>query len=118
GIGTDLTAPNADPSVATYRDGVYIASTTGVVQQLLGVDRVEVLLGPQGTLYGRNATGGAINVYSLTPTNQFEAEVKGTYGNYNRTEVSGRVSGPIMDTLTAGLYCACARRDTCLIKYT
>lgn len=115
GIGTDLTAPNADPSVATYRDGVYIASTTGVVQQLLGVDRIEVLLGPQGTLYGRNATGGAINVYSLTPTSELEAEVKATYGNYDRKELSGRLSGGT-DTFAAGVYFAFSERDTYLTK--
>jgi iron complex outermembrane receptor protein len=112
GIGSDTTGPNLDASVATYVDGVYISSTSGAISSLLGVDRVEVLAGPQGTLYGRNAVGGAINVYTLTPGKTFDAEVNATYGNYDQEQISGFVSGPVNDQLSVGAYFAYDRRQT------
>ncbi|WP_114951589.1 TonB-dependent receptor [Sphingosinicella terrae] len=116
GIGSDITAPNADPSVATYVDGVFVANTTAVLQGLLGVDRIEVLQGPQGTLYGRNAVGGAVNVYTLTPRQELEGRLTATYGNYDLTQISGFVSGGVTDTLALGIYGAFSRRDTYLTK--
>src|SRR3546814_15397297 len=62
GIGTDAFLPSADASVATYIDGIFFPFTHGLVQSFGAVERVEVLKGPQGTLFGRNSTGGAINV--------------------------------------------------------
>ena len=114
GIGSSLQTPGTEPSVATFVDGVYVASNQGVLLGLLGIDRVEVLAGPQGTLYGRNASGGAINLYTLTPSQDVEAKVTATYGNYDRIEGSGYISGPVTDRLAVGLYAAAARRDTFL----
>ncbi|MFD2580332.1 TonB-dependent receptor plug domain-containing protein [Novosphingobium colocasiae] len=67
------------------------------------LERVEVLKGPQGTLFGNNATGGAINMIAAKPTNEFKAGVDLSYGRFNTFEASGFVSGPLSDTLRARL---------------
>src|SRR5215472_8990880 len=69
GIGQDDFAFNLDPGVGVYLDGVYLARTIGANQNLLDVDRIEILKGPQGTLFGRNTIGGAINIVTHTPGN-------------------------------------------------
>lgn len=112
GIGTDITQPNSDPSVATYMDGVFLANDAGTIVSLLGVDRIEVLLGPQGTLYGKNAVGGTINIVTRTPSATPEGEVTIGAGNYNEREISGYVSGPIADNLYGGIYVLGRRFDS------
>lgn len=112
GIGSDVSQPESEPSVATFQDGVYIASQQGLVSQLLAVDRVEVLAGPQGTLYGRNASAGAINVYSLTPQQQFEAATSVSYGSLNSAFFSGRISGGVNQRLSVGLYGVLSIQDS------
>lgn len=114
GVGSTITAPGAEASVATFVDGVYVANSQSLIMNLLGVDRIEVLAGPQGTLYGRNASGGAINVYTLTPKNEFEAAASLGYGKYDALEGNARVSGGVTDRLAVGLYVAGMRRDTYL----
>lgn len=104
GVGNNLTIENSDPSVATYIDGVYISSSAATIQQLMGVQQIEVLKGPQGTLYGRNATGGAINITTRAPKDYLEAGANIGLGNYARHELSGFVSGPLTDKIRAGLY--------------
>ena len=104
GVGTDLTQPNSDPSVATYIDGAFVASNLGTIMNFLGVERVEVLEGPQGTLFGRNAVAGAISIITLTPTATPEATMSVGAGNYAEKEVSGHVSGAIANNLYAGVY--------------
>jgi len=76
---------SADPGVATYSDGVYTSSTVEAGKTPIFTDRVEILRGPQGTLYGRNSIGGAINVISKRPTEELYAEVRATVANYGRT---------------------------------
>jgi iron complex outermembrane recepter protein len=111
GVGTDITTPGAESSVATYIDGVYQASPYFGVQDLVEVERVEVLKGPQGTLYGRNATGGAINIKTKDPAQTFGGEASVSYGNYNSVEAVGYITGPITNTLSFNLALAEDRHD-------
>jgi iron complex outermembrane receptor protein len=106
GIGSDFTVPNADPSVATYIDGAFVADQVATIQGLLAVDRVEVLEGPQGTLYGRNAVGGAISLYTITPTQKTDAEAMIGFGNFARKELSAHLSGGLSSDLAVGVYVA------------
>src|SRR4051812_21059225 len=81
--------------VAVYDDGIYTTSTVTAGKTPIFTDRVEVLRGPQGTLYGRNSLGGAINVISKRPTEDFYGEVRATVANYGRTLFEAAVSGPL-----------------------
>ena len=99
GIGRTARTLGGDPGVATYFNGVYsedfgIASTEG---GLFDLERIEVLRGPQGTLYGRNAVGGAMNFISKRPTNEYEIDAQTTVGNFGTFEFSGILSGPIIE---------------------
>ncbi|MFL6861840.1 MAG: TonB-dependent receptor [Allosphingosinicella sp.] len=96
GIGTVGDNPGLESSVAVFIDGVY-RSRTGVGLNELGeIERVEVLRGPQGTLFGRNASAGLLNIISKKPNlNEMEGFVEGTYGNYNMWRLSGGITGPI-----------------------
>lgn len=80
GIGTRSFDAGAESSIGTFVDGVYIGRFGGQLQDLVGVDRIEVLKGPQGALFGRNTIGGAINVVTKKPTDRTEARISGTYG--------------------------------------
>jgi iron complex outermembrane receptor protein len=106
GVGTDNPLPNSDPDIATYVDGVYIANDEASVVSLLGVERVEVLQGPQGTLYGNNAIGGLISIVTVDPADHPEARISAGYGNYNTREGTLAVSGPLSDNLKGGIWMA------------
>ncbi len=99
GIGRNTNNLASDPGVATYVDGFYNSSTRAAAGSPLFVQRIEVLRGPQGTLYGRNSIGGTINVISPRPTNEWYGEVRGAYASYDRHVIEGVVSGPISENL-------------------
>lgn len=84
--------------VGLYVDGIYMPRTSGAVLRVLDIDRVEVLRGPQGTLFGRNSTGGAIRIFSKQPTDEFEGYVRGTLANMDRTDVTALVNIPLGET--------------------
>ncbi len=97
GIGQSDFAFNLDPGVGVYVDSVYYARTIGAVVGLLDLDHIEVLKGPQGTLFGRNTIGGAISVVTRDPANSFGGKFDVTYGRYNRVDVRGAVDIPLID---------------------
>jgi iron complex outermembrane receptor protein len=87
---------NGEPPVAVIIDGVQLSSGYQFTQDLFDVERIEVLKGPQGAVYGRNAIGGAINIVTRKPGNEFEGFVKGSYGTGDDFRLSAAVSGPIV----------------------
>jgi iron complex outermembrane recepter protein len=93
--------PTVDPSVGLYIDNVYYPRTTGLTGALIDVDRVEVLRGPQGTLYGRNTTGGALNLFTKNPTDYLEGDASLTYGDYDTRIFSGMLNVPLTDNIAA-----------------
>jgi iron complex outermembrane recepter protein len=95
GIGTNAVYAGADPSSVMYLDGVYLARPAMAFVELLDLDRIEVLRGPQGTLYGRNAVGGAMSLISKPPTNEFQGAARFTIGNFSALRGEARASGPI-----------------------
>jgi iron complex outermembrane receptor protein len=96
GIGTPLRGAGlGEGSTALLNDGVYIANASDASTGYFDLKRIEVLAGPQGALYGRNATSGAINVITADPTTDFEGYGRITAGNYNRFTEEGAISGPI-----------------------
>jgi iron complex outermembrane receptor protein len=93
-----------EPRVGFYIDDVYFATTFGAVFDVLDLERVEVLRGPQGTLFGRNSVGGAIRIISRKPQGDGSGYVEATYGNYNRYQVRGAVDiGLVQDVLALRL---------------
>lgn len=103
GVGYNEQSLAASPAVSIYVDELpyaYPALTKGAA---LDLERVEILKGPQGTLYGQNATGGAINYIAAKPTSTREAGLEGTYGRFDAVNVNGFISGPLTDQLRARL---------------
>jgi iron complex outermembrane receptor protein len=86
---------NVDPTVAVVVDGVLSTTSLAFSQDLYDIEQIEVLKGPQGALYGRNASGGAINITTKQPTSEPEAYVRGGYGNGNNLQLSGVASGAL-----------------------
>ncbi len=103
GIGQDDFAFNVDPGVGVYVDGVYFARTVGANQSLLDVERIEVLKGPQGTLFGRNTIGGAISIVTRTPGDEFNIEGQVTGGSFDRRDVALLADMPIAPNLLTSI---------------
>lgn len=97
GVGTNNDAPALDPAIAFNIDGVYQPRDFGTYGSLFDIDHVEVLRGPQGTLYGRNATGGSINVVTNKPVDEFELAADTDFGNYDGRQEFGMVNVPLTD---------------------
>lgn len=111
GIGQSDWALAVDPGVGLYLDGVYIARSVGGVMDLLDLERVEVLRGPQGTLFGRNTIGGAISLVTKKPGDEFYGDAEISLGRYDRLDARASVNIPIADTLAANIAVSSKKRD-------
>src|SRR6218665_1251336 len=112
GITTNIAVPGAESPVAIYLDGIYISGQTGSFFDLPDVERIEVLKGPQGTLFGRNATGGAIQIITRKPTFETAGSFNVSYGQFTgagssrsggEVQAKGFISTPLTSTLAASL---------------
>jgi iron complex outermembrane receptor protein len=99
GIGTDDFGIGADPAVGVYQDGVYIGRSGGSKVAFNDLARVEILNGPQGTLFGRNAAAGAIQYISNKPDEELYGWARATVGNYDRYQLDGVANVPLTDNL-------------------
>lgn len=111
GIGQNDYQLSADPGVGLYLDGVYISRGVGNVLDVLNVERIEVLRGPQGTLFGRNTIGGAVSVVTKKPSDTLGGSMELTTGSYNRLQVKGSIDIPIADGIYSSFAGFYHRRD-------
>ena len=111
GIGTDIESAGAAGAIGVFVDEVYLSRGAGVTADLFDLERVEILRGPQGTLYGKNVVGGAISYITAKPTQEFAAMAEATVGNYGQAELRGYVNGGVNDTLAARVSFSQRQRD-------
>lgn len=111
GVGANTSTTGSSTGVAFHVDGAYVARAEAQLTSLFDVKRIEVLRGPQGTLYGRNAVGGSINVITAGPTDFLEGYGRVSYGNFNALTTEGAISGPITDSIRARLAIKTENRD-------
>ncbi|WP_159931235.1 TonB-dependent receptor [Oceanicoccus sp. KOV_DT_Chl] len=111
GIGTDIESAAANSSIGVFVDNVYMARSMAFAMDIFDLERVEVLRGPQGTLYGKNVVGGVINFITAKPTEQQDGMFEVGRGSYNSINSKGFVSGPITDKLTARLSASSRSHD-------
>ncbi|WP_292050514.1 TonB-dependent receptor [Brevundimonas sp. UBA5866] len=103
GVGQPDSLQTFDPAVGVYVDDVYYSRIRGTQFDLLDLERIEILRGPQGTLYGKNTIGGAMKLVSRRPGQDFRARGSVSFGNYDQFEVQAAASGPVTDKLALGL---------------
>src|SRR5688572_5605026 len=101
----------SERGVALYIDNIYVPRTNGSVFKVFDIDRIEVLRGPQGTLFGRNSTGGAVRIFTQQPTNEFDSYLRATLGNLDRREISGMVNVPVSDKFALRAQAAYLEQD-------
>lgn len=111
GVGANGDSNWVDPAVSINLDGVYSGRAERVFSSMFDVSRVEVLRGPQGTLYGRNATGGSVNVLTNNPGNRFEGGIETQFGNYDLRHVDGYVNVPVNDMFALRVALMREKRD-------
>lgn len=113
GIGQKEFLPTTEPGVGLYVDGVYVARSVGAILDIIDVERLEVLRGPQGTLFGRNTIGGAISITTVKPEpgGEFEAMVSGALGTDDLVHLRGSAHLPLSDTVAARLSVASFQQD-------
>ncbi|MBX5461950.1 MAG: TonB-dependent receptor [Steroidobacteraceae bacterium] len=111
GVGSFATDASAESAIAYNINGVYISRPSGVGPIFFDLERVEVLKGPQGTLYGRNASGGAINLITRRPTLEPTGELTIDFGNFDQRRVTGAIGGGLTDTLAVRAAAQYNKRD-------
>ncbi|GAB4153092.1 MAG: TonB-dependent receptor [Sphingomonadales bacterium] len=102
GIGVQEADPFIDPAVGVVLDGVFQGTNTTALLDLFDIERIEILRGPQGTLFGTNTIGGVINVVTKQPTGEFGGTARVTAGNFGRLDVMGSIDFPIIEDVLAG----------------
>lgn len=118
GVGQRDTSFALEPGVGLYIDDVYLPTMHGSMLDLIDVDRVEILRGPQGTLAGQNSIGGAIKLYSKKPDNSGGGYLQATYGSYNRVEIRGAANFTIVpDQLFARVSGTAVHKDGYIKRY-
>lgn len=100
GVGLNTINPGNEGRVAFHQDNVYISRPSAILGTFFDVERIEVLRGPQGTLYGRNAVAGAINLITRDPTDELSGYAEATIGNYSRVTLEGGVGGPVAEGIS------------------
>lgn len=111
GVGQTEYNITVDPGVGIYVDGVYAARSVGGLLEMADIQSVQILRGPQGTLFGKNTIGGAIIVNSREPSNEFELKLEAATGRFNRADFKGIVNIPISDTLAMRAVASYETRD-------
>lgn len=111
GFGTDGNNIGLEPSVAMFVDGVYRSRAVAQISDLPDIQRVEVLRGPQSTLFGKNASAGVISIVTKRPEFEFSGSVEASYGNYDAKVVKGNVTGPISDSIAFSVGAGYNNRD-------
>jgi iron complex outermembrane receptor protein len=111
GIGQNDFLLTTDPGVGIYLDGVYVARSIGGVLQVAEAERVEILRGPQGTLFGKNTIGGAIQVITRKPSSETQGHVTLTAGNFDRQDLKASIEGSLNETVQARLSVLSEKRD-------
>lgn len=111
GFGTSGNNIGLEPSVAMFVDGVYRSRAIAQISDLPDIQRVEVLRGPQSTLFGKNASAGVISIVTKEPSFNFGGSVEASYGNYDAMVFKGYLTGPISDTIAASLAAGYNKRD-------
>jgi iron complex outermembrane recepter protein len=101
GVGQDDFAPTLEPGVGVYVDGIYLARTVGALLDIVDIERLEVLRGPQGTLFGRNTIGGALSITTRKPDSTFGGVGEVTFGNDQRVNARATLNVPLSETLFA-----------------
>jgi len=103
GFGNGANNAGIEPSVGVFIDGVYRSRSAGQIGDLANVQRIEILRGPQSTLFGKNASAGVISVVTREPQFEFGGSVEAVYGNFNQMVLKGDVTGPLTDTIAVSL---------------
>ncbi|MEH6809550.1 MAG: TonB-dependent receptor plug domain-containing protein [Hyphomonas oceanitis] len=111
GVGSASRNIGFDSRVGVYVDGVYMGQSPAVNQELLDLERVEVLRGPQGMLFGKNTVAGAISLVTKKPTNEFSGKLSASLGNFNSREIQGMVNVPLAENLAAKVSVSKTDRD-------
>jgi len=111
GFGNGANNAGIEPSVGLFIDGVYRSRSASMIADFPDVQRIEVLRGPQSTLFGKNASAGVISIVTKKPQFTFGGNVEATYGNYNAVTVKGMVTGPVSDTVAFSLAGGVNKRD-------
>ncbi|MGD2129127.1 MAG: TonB-dependent receptor [Lysobacterales bacterium] len=111
GIGNSSDSAASDPAVGVFLDEVYIGRTGGIGFDLFDLERIEILRGPQGTLYGKNTNGGAINIVTSRPSQERQTKFSLSLGNYNMKHVQALVNGGLSDTIAGKFVVSWKQRD-------